>query len=342
MMPLRYAAALALSLAASLPGLASAQAGAWRGDFETGDLSQWRGVQSVDRASRLKVVRSPVAEGEHALQVTVRAGDVTHGGTRNELVGPAVREGEERWYRWRTLWPHDAPRAPHWQLFVQWHHDGDDGSPPLAFHVQGDRVVLGGVPRPFEPSVVYWSAPLVRGVWHEFVLNVRWSADPRRGLLELWYDGVRVLPLTHVPTLFPGQGGYLKVGLYRHPAIRETQVVFHDGFIAGASRADVLGNPALARAGAERTTTGAEGRSSPARDGAGSGDGPTPEAAPHRRTESRTRAPNEGDVRIPLPVGGVELACDVVRLRCKVTRGGRGAGRRAARARRSRVRARLP
>jgi hypothetical protein len=202
------------------------------------------------------------------------------------------------------------------------------GLAALAFHVQGDRVVLGGVPRPFEPSVVHWSAPLVRGVWHEYVLHVRWSADPRRGLLELWYDGVRVLPLTHVPTLFPGQGGYLKVGLYRHPAIRETQVVFHDGFIAGASRADVLGNAALARAGAGRSATGAEARSSPARDGAVSGDGPAPAPAPQRRTETRARAANEGDVRVPLPIGGVELACDVVRLRCKVRRSGRGAGRR--------------
>lgn len=330
-MPLRHAA-LILSLAASLPGVAGAQAGAWRGDFETGDLSQWRGVQSIDRASRLQVVRSPMAEGEHALRVTVRAGDVTHAGTRNELVGPAVREGEERWYRWRTLWPDDAPRSPHWQLFVQWHHDGNDGSPPLAFHVRGDEVVMGGVLRPGAPTVVHWSAPLVRGVWHEFVLHVRWSADPRVGFLELWYDGARVFPLTHLPTLFPGQGGYLKAGLYRHPAIRETQTVFHDGFVAGASRADVLGSPVLASAGAERSRPDVKPRSRPPREQGGTGEARVP--APQRRNDPTPRKSSETSGRVTVPVGGIELACDVVRLRCTVRKGASaGAGRRPIRRR---------
>jgi hypothetical protein len=57
----------------------------WRGDFETGDLSQWDGIQAIE--GRLQVVTDPVREGTYALGVEVRQGDdpISASGNRNEL-----------------------------------------------------------------------------------------------------------------------------------------------------------------------------------------------------------------------------------------------------------------
>ena len=59
----------------------------WRGDFETGNLSQWSSAQMVS-ADRLQVVTSPARQGGYALKATVRQGDNPIGasGNRNELV----------------------------------------------------------------------------------------------------------------------------------------------------------------------------------------------------------------------------------------------------------------
>jgi hypothetical protein len=82
------AAATATAMAAMVGSAGVARAGViWRGDFETGDLSQWSSKQIVS-ADRLKVVSSPVTQGDHAVRVEVRQGDNPIGasGNRNELV----------------------------------------------------------------------------------------------------------------------------------------------------------------------------------------------------------------------------------------------------------------
>ena len=79
----------------------------------------------------------------------------------------------------------------------------------------------------------------MRGVWHDFVLHVRWSASADLGFVELWYDGQKVLERTVLQTLFAGTYTYLKQGLYRDSAIQPTGVVYHDGMTIGTSLADV-------------------------------------------------------------------------------------------------------
>ena len=93
-----------------LPTLATAST-KWEGTFETGNLSQWDGEQSVS-SSRLQVVDSTVREGRYALKTIVRQGDdpINASGNRNELFyldrEPA---GSEYYYKWSTLFPHELP-----------------------------------------------------------------------------------------------------------------------------------------------------------------------------------------------------------------------------------------
>ena len=65
----------ALLLSTLLLPLGASAAVVWRGDFESGDRTQWSHTQMVS-ADRLQVVQapSPVGQGRYALRATVRQG----------------------------------------------------------------------------------------------------------------------------------------------------------------------------------------------------------------------------------------------------------------------------
>jgi uncharacterized protein (TIGR03382 family) len=208
----------------------------WRGDFETQDLSQWTKVDGL--LSRMTVVSSPIRQGRYALRTELRNGDFASNGNRNEIVrSDALTEGLEEYYAWSTMFDASYPSASSWQVFTQFHHSGCCGSPPLEFDIDGETLALDSNVR--SPQVTLWSAPLVRSVWHDFVFHVIWSANPDLGLVELWYDGKKVIAAKAWQTLYPGQTNYLKQGLYRDASIQPTAVVYHDGMTVGTALADV-------------------------------------------------------------------------------------------------------
>ena len=215
----------------------------WRGDFETGDLSQWDTRQRV-ADNRIRVVDWPVDQGRRAARFEVRAGDsIGDTAPRAELAlldrrDVCCREGDERWYRWSTWFAPDFPTDPDQFIdFVQFKKDGGGGG-PVTFMVWGEQMELrvGGT---------HWTAPLERGRWHNFVFHAKWSPDPSVGFIELWYDGRLVLPRTHVPTLDRDEDGhvleaYLKQGLYRSYDFKRAGVLYHDGMVVGATREAVV------------------------------------------------------------------------------------------------------
>ncbi|MFY2562141.1 heparin lyase I family protein [Corallococcus terminator] len=210
----------------------------WRGDFETGNRSQYSGEQVVS-SDRLLVVTNPVAEGKYALKVTVKQGDdpINSSGNRNELVYQGKeKEGSEYYYRWKVMFATDFPSVDTWQLFTQWHHDGCCGSPPLEFYVRGEemRMALNS------DSTIPWRGKLQRGVWHEFILHVKWSAKASTGFVELWHNKEKVLAKRSAATMYSGQNNYLKLGLYRSDTVKPVGVLYHDGFIQATTLADVL------------------------------------------------------------------------------------------------------
>lgn len=222
----------------------------WRGDFETGDRSQWTRTQMVSE-DRLAIVTSPKREGRYALKATVRKGDdpINSSGNRNELVRMTLEPaGSEYYYKFSTMFAPDFPSVKTWQLFTQWHHEGSGGSPPVEFYVYGEeiRLNIGG-----NPGTIVWRGNLTRGAWQDFVFHVKWSPDPKVGFVELYHNGKLVLPKRYIATQFSGQRNYLKVGLYRNETVSPVGVVYHDGWIMARKLEDVM--PSAKSAAAEPT-----------------------------------------------------------------------------------------
>jgi hypothetical protein len=208
-----------------------------RGDWETGDLSQWDGAQAVSR-DRIQVVTSPVDQGRYAGRFEVRNGDNPIGyGDRAEVqVDTGEKEGADRWYAWSTLFDPTYPTSDAWQVVSQWHCDCD-GTPSVGFYVIRNRLALQINPhdaeeRPIREPRIIWSTPLDRGTWHRIRLHVIWSGSDRDGLVDLWHDGEHVAGPVHIRTLYPGHAAYFKQGLYRQSGVPQTGIVYHDAFRA--------------------------------------------------------------------------------------------------------------
>jgi polysaccharide lyase-like protein len=260
----------------------------WRGSFEGGAASllghcgsgddEWCKTQIV-RPQQLQVVADPVAHGASAARFEVKYGDVysNYSDARSLITGPITLwedEGSERWYRWQVLWPQDwvgsypkwdelsNPKArSHGGHVIVWHHDAnggvETGSAPVYIWGDDAKIVLCLVNQATsECREQITLAPLQRSHWHDFMLHAKWSSDPSVGFLEIWIDGVSVLPRHFASNKYPAMRNYLIAGLYRNgrigdPNLRwpdgktvygnngEPGVVYLDGFIAGKTQQSV-------------------------------------------------------------------------------------------------------
>jgi polysaccharide lyase-like protein len=213
----------------------------WVGDFETGDLSQWTGVQRA-AADRVQIVTDPVRDGRYAARFEVRPGDYPAGptGERAEVfVGTLDQAGTEWYYAWSTLFPSDFVSGDGWKhIFVQWHGPSSSGS-AVSFQVwKGRLVVRVGSPYTPEEWAQYDLGPLVRGAWQDFVFHARWAADSS-AFVEVWRNGMLVVPRRYHLNMAPNAANYLKVGYYRDPNGHPT-VIYSDGMRRGRKLDDVV------------------------------------------------------------------------------------------------------
>jgi hypothetical protein len=267
----RASCALLLAGFASLTGgSASAASAGFVGDFETGNFDQWAICQNVQVGSipcsefrvsdpGMQVQSTVVRQGRFAARFQLRQGDQPAGlccGDRAEVSGDAqtaAKEGDERWYQWSTLFGADFPTESGWSVVSQWHANSD-GSPPVSIVSRSAdpghwSLYLSTWNSPGNPGPTFtpWKTLLVRGVWNDLKLHIKWSASDATGFVELWLNGApqtfTAAPCSGqtrcmVRTLMPGGGGvYFKQGYYRDPAIAATGSVYHDGFSQSLSEA---------------------------------------------------------------------------------------------------------
>ncbi|MFL5437948.1 MAG: polysaccharide lyase [Myxococcales bacterium] len=257
------AALLAGASRAAIPAYPDNPDVLWRGDFEGGassltgacsyETSGWCNKQSV-RPEQIQVVTDPdpIFEGHNAVRFEVKYGDQyrTYSDERSLLSPPLTLwedEGNDRWYRWQVLWPQDwVGSYPKWDelgtpssrnnagSIVEWHHDAnggvESGSAPLYFRGEDKYITMCLVDqRTSACRETINLAELQRGHWHDFVMHAKWSSDPKIGFLEIWIDGVNVLPKHMASNKYPGMRNYLLIGLYRNAHIGDPNLLYPDG-----------------------------------------------------------------------------------------------------------------
>lgn len=96
----------------------------------------------------------------------------------------------------------------------------------MAFEVKGEDIL-------FTTRVPYkrqWSGKgkLTAGKWHDFAVHVLWSRDPKKGFVEVWFDGEKVVPLTKTATLLDENVAFFQIGLFRETSeVPETIIIDH-------------------------------------------------------------------------------------------------------------------
>lgn len=219
----------------------------WVGDLTTGDLSQFQdGPWNNVGGTAPTVVEAPERRGASAVELTIpgssSASDGICCGSRNELL-PKFRDlvsGDDLYFRFSTFLAPGFPVDADWQVITQFKQNFD-GSPPLTLNVeQGQYRVEGGYGHPDgSRQFIVNIGPAGTGSWVDWVMHVKFSADPAVGYVEVWKDGAIVLPRYFPPggTMYPGPDGvdssYVKTGLYRDPSIAVPGTLYLDNWVIG-------------------------------------------------------------------------------------------------------------
>jgi len=244
----------------------------FRGDYETGNFAQWAEPQSACTGGGYSVsnvgnscdsiLSAPVHQGSRAAQFQISPHTSAAATAERAEVYASVAqtggyEGQEWYYAWSTLFPAAGnplgfwPSAANWNVFTDWHNPGGCNSniqlginatgalPYLYF--EDDNFASGNCSSP--SSMLYTNlGNLQYDRWYDFVVHVKWSRSASVGFVELWLDGVKVVPLTYRQTMadVAGASVYWKQGFYRS-AFGGLNTAYHDGARRGDTLAAVTG-----------------------------------------------------------------------------------------------------
>jgi len=156
-------------------------------------------------------------------------------------------EGREQWWEHSILFPDDyvAPPASAkysfaWNVVFDFHNSAP-GPWQANFHLE--VVTLSPDPNnpllnPYPPILRFRGyggeksadgeftapiGPVENNTWYDFVYHVKWSSGPD-GYFDAWVNGVK--KLSHKgPTLYVGQGCYLKLANYHIPYRKASEVI---------------------------------------------------------------------------------------------------------------------
>lgn len=183
----------------------------WRGDFETGDTSQWR---STPKAAGISVVTAPTLVGKYALRIdgtdAARRGKLDRIEFQHQPAPPGTAEGTERYFGWSVYVPKTLTGDYH---SVGYFESRNSWRQLMSFEVRGEDIQYSTR----VPYALRWKGQgkFTAGRRHDFVVHVLWSRDPRKGFVEVWYDGEIVVPRATTATLLDDNPAFLHVGLMR-------------------------------------------------------------------------------------------------------------------------------
>jgi hypothetical protein len=200
------------------------------------------GVQAKD-GSRVSIV-SGGRDGSTAVRLRTMPGDSNvFGSGSSERADLSLSQGstdcaqgKEAWWAHSVMFPSDyVSPADGFGVVMDFHHTGSSGQ--ANFHVDSSRWDgqlhfrgYGGSQDQNEYGTVI--GPVAKNQWYDFVYHVRWSSGTD-GFMRAWVNGKKKLD-HRGPTLYAGQGCYLKLANYHSP-FGEASAVIHDRVIRGSS-----------------------------------------------------------------------------------------------------------
>jgi hypothetical protein len=196
----------------------------WRGDFETGDMSQWKGAPKSDS---VKIVQAPVREGKYALRIdgtsAARKGKIDRIEFQHQPRPPGTAEGTERYFGWSVYVPKKLTDDFH---SVGYFETRNSWRQLMSFEVRGEEIKFSTR----VPYKLHWTGKgkLTPGRWHDFAVHVLWSRNPDKGFVEVWFDGEKVVPRTQTATLLDENVAFFQLGFMRNTSeVPETIVIDH-------------------------------------------------------------------------------------------------------------------
>ena len=234
------ATVLSLILGAGVGGCARIQqtpsapieAPRWRAGFEGGDLSEWTYLLNP---RGLSVVDTPVASGRRAGRVEIQAGDLWPNGLNRVEVQhkpppETMADGQRSCFAWRFLLPaalsDDRHQIGYWESYPSYRQI-------MSFEVRGQDILF--VTR-LPADRVQWRGlgVVTPGLWHQIAMCARWSVDPTRGAVDVWFDGRKVVAGGPARTLWDNPN-LVQIGILRDVAAAPPEVMFLDDALEGAS-----------------------------------------------------------------------------------------------------------
>lgn len=235
------------AIACAIVGLSHAGAAiaqvAWRGDFETGDTSQF---DTLLNGEYVTVQGDIVAHGSYAARVELHDDAVWPNGLKrvelNHMPESArTAEGATTYFAWSFYLPEALPTEPY-QTIGYWESE-NSWQQVMAFDVTGTTITFS-TRRP--SNQVQWRGEGVAtpGEWHRIAMRVRWSTSAAGGgaggSVDVWFDGEQVVTGGSAQTLADGNPHFAQIGLLR-PAVSfsDVPVIVIDDVLEGDTLDDV-------------------------------------------------------------------------------------------------------
>ncbi len=212
-------------------------------------------AKAAGRASLVRIAR----DGTKGVRLHTKPGDSNVAGSgeaeRNDLrlsqAATDCYEGREQWWAHSILFPSDYVDPPmstdstwNWGMVFDFHNSAPGGGqanfqinawPASALYSDRPTGLGFQVAHGSQSSPTVYRAPIgpvVRNVWYDFVYHVKWSSGSD-GFFTAWVNGAKKMDYRG-PTLYAGQGCYLKLANY-HTVFGQASSVIHHRVIRAAT-----------------------------------------------------------------------------------------------------------
>ncbi|WP_422926996.1 heparin lyase I family protein [Singulisphaera sp. PoT] len=215
----------------------------FKGDFETGDFSQFSGISRKVKPGHIEVDTEVVHSGKYSGRFSIHEDNVFNKRQlRVQANGPKVRvkEGDDTFvsfYLCMKEAPKDRDNFFYWEgspppgwnnVMTWWVEPKPDGSGTLIKYGTGNLGRKG----------VHWEADFKVGEWHQLGMHIHWSEDPTRGNAKLWWDGEVVLD-KKVQTKGPQTEYFSQPGIHRDPHRKSVDTIYFDDILCATTLEEI-------------------------------------------------------------------------------------------------------